>query len=469
MTQPPRILRLGRIAAWTAGLALLAGGCGTSLPAPASVQPSAATPSDSAATSPSVAPSVASIAPRPSPSPSVQLDRVAGLRADIDALLVARDTVHPDGWHGLPRADWVAAADAVKAKAPTLTDDQALVELVRLAAMPSWNGRDGHSGIFPFVPGGGTHSYPVRWWRFSDGLVITTARAPYESLVGSRVEAINGRPIADVLALVEPLAPRDNPSNLLAYSTIYLRTSELLAGLGVIDAAGPATFTMIGRDGTRRDVTIEPISAEGDLAWNSGQPHMLPPTDALWLRKQGTVLWWEYLADSRTLYVQYNAVQGGTIRIVDEILARAKQDDVARVVLDLRHNGGGDNTTLGPIDLAFRDPAINRPGRLFVLIGRLTFSAAANFATDLEHETAATFAGEAMGGSPNLYGDARKIDLPGSPHDLYMATRFWERSTADDRRITIEPDIAAPLSSADYFAGRDPVLQAILDTPVAPG
>ena len=74
-----------------------------------------------------------------------------------------------------------------------------------------------------------------------------------------------------------------------------------------------------------------------------------------------------------------------------------------------------------------------------------------------------------MGGSPNLYGDARPIDLPSSRHDIHMATRFWERSTADDRRVSIEPDIVADLSLADYFAGRDPVLQAILDTPVAPG
>ncbi len=460
-----KMLRFGRISAWMISVAVLGAGCGRALPAAAISSPSAPPPSASA--SPSVVPSVASVAP--SPSPSIQLDRVAGLRADIDALLVGRDTVHPDGWHGMPRADWVAAADAVKTKAATLDDDQALVELVRLAAMPSWNGRDGHSGIFPFVPGGGTHSYPIRWWRFSDGLVITTARAPYEKLIGSRVEAINGRPIAEVLALVEPLVPRDNPSNLLAYSTIYLRTSELLAGLGVIDAVGPTTFTLTGRDGVRSEVVIEPISADDDAAWNSGQPHTLPPTDALWLKKQATVLWWDYLADSRTLYVQFNAVQGGTTRTVDEILARARKDDVTRVVIDIRNNGGGDNTTLGPLDFALRDPAINRPGRLFVMFGRLTFSAAANFATDLEHETAVTFAGEAMGGSPNLYGDARPIDLPSSPHDIYMATRYWERSTVDDRRITIEPEIHADLSSADYFAGRDPVLDAILDTPVAPG
>jgi hypothetical protein len=463
--QAATMLRVGRIVSWCVIVAV-ASACGSSTPSSSGSSPSGGPRSNPSVSGLSATPPRT---PAGSPSPSPALDRAAGLRADIAALLDARDHVHPDGWHGMPRADWVAAADAVVAKAATLSDDQALVELVRLAAMPSWNGRDGHSGIFPFIPGSGTHEYPIRWWRFSDGLVITAARAPYADLVGSRVDAVNGRPIAEVLALVEPLAPRDNPSNLLAYSTIYLRCSELLAGLGVIDAAGPTAFTVVGRDGARRDVTIDPIPAEDDGAWNSGQPHRLPPTDALWLRDQSTTLWWSYLAESRTLFVQFNVVEGGIARIADEIVARAKQSDVARVVVDLRHNGGGDNTTLGPLDFALRDPAINRPGRLYAIIGRVTFSAAANFATDLEQETAVTFAGEALGGSPNLYGDARRIDLPYGSQALYMATRYWERSTPDDQRITIEPEVHADLSSADYFAGRDPVLQAILDRPVAPG
>jgi len=445
-----------------------AGGCGSAPPSVASRNPA---PSGSPAAPVSSQASVASPTPGPTgtPGPSASIDRVAARSADIDELLDARDHVHPDGWHGMPRADWVAAADAVKARLPAMTDDQALVELVRLAAMPSWNGRDGHSGIFPFIPGSGTHEYPLRWWRFSDGLVITAARPPYEALVGSRVEAVDGRPIDEVLRLVEPLAPRDNPSNLLAYGPLYLRCSELLAGLGVIERPGPTTFTVVDRTGTRSDATVEPISADDDAAWNSGQPHRLPPTDAPWLRDQSTPLWWRYLADSRTLFVQFNAVEAGTGPIVAEILARAREDDVARVVVDLRHNGGGDNTTLGPLDAALRDPAINRPGHLDVIIGRVTFSAAANFATDLEQEAAVTFAGEAMGGSPNLFGDARRIDLPSGGQAVYMATRYWQRSTPDDDRLTIEPEIRAELSSADYFAGRDPVLQAILDTPVAPG
>ena len=111
------------------------------------------------------------------------------------------------------------------------------------------------------------------------------------------------------------------------------------------------------------------------------------------------------------------------------------------------------------------DPAIDQPGRLTLLIGRLTFSAAANFATEIEQTTGATFVGEAMGGSPNLYGDVRPSRLPFGPLgpiDVYVATRYWVKSTADDPRITIEPDVAVPLSSTDYLAGRDPVLEAAI-------
>jgi hypothetical protein len=334
--------------------------------------------------------------------------------------------------------------------------------------MPSWSGRDGHTGIFPFSPEDETLLYPLRWWQFSDGLVITAARPPYENLVGSRVEAIAGRPIDEVIKLIEPLAPRDNPSNLLAFAPLYLRVSNLLAGLGVIDEPGPTVFTLVDRDGTRRDVTIEPTVPVIDDDWDSGLPHRLAATDAPWLRDHDTTLWWSFLDDSGTLFAQFNHVRGDATSVITELRERAQEADVERVVIDLRHNSGGDNTTLAPLELALRDPAIDRPGRLFAIIGRVTFSAAANFATDLEASTSVTFAGEEMGGSPNLYGDTRPVSLPDSGQTLYMATRYWERSTPDDARITIEPDIPADLSSDDYFAGRDPVFEAILAAPTPP-
>ena len=155
-------------------------------------------------------------------------------------------------------------------------------------------------------------------------------------------------------------------------------------------------------------------------------------------------------------------MRGDATEVISEIRERAQDDDVERVVIDLRHNSGGDNTTLSPLELALRDPAIDRPGKFFAIIGRVTFSAAANFATDLEGATSVTFAGEDMGGSPNLFGDTRPVTLPDSGQTLRMAARYWERSTPDDTRITIEPEIRAELTADDYFAGRDPVLEAIV-------
>ena len=81
-----------------------------------------------------------------------------------------------------------------------------------------------------------------------------------------------------------------------------------------------------------------------------------------WLRDQDETLWWTFLEDSGTLFVQFNAVRGDATGVISEIRERAQDDDVERVVIDLRHNSGGDNTTLGPLERALRDPAIDRPG-----------------------------------------------------------------------------------------------------------
>jgi hypothetical protein len=43
-----------------------------------------------------------------------------------------------------------------------------------------------------------------------------------------------------------------------------------------------------------------------------------------------------------------------------------------------------------------------------------------------------------------------------------IAPRYIEKSDPDDPRITIEPDVAVPLSSVAYFGDRDPAMAAIV-------
>jgi hypothetical protein len=77
---------------------------------------------------------------------------------------------------------------------------------------------------------------------------------------------------------------------------------------------------------------------------------------------------------------------------------------VDRLVIDMRHNGGGDYTQ-GREHLVYeaqRRQSVNRAGRLFVVTGRATFSAAMTNATDFRRETEALLVGEPPGATQRL-------------------------------------------------------------------
>ena len=132
------------------------------------------------------------------------------------------------------------------------------------------------------------------------------------------------------------------------------------------------------------------------------------------------------------------------------------------VIVDLRNNGGGDNRTYGDLLTVLR--RLSKTKRIAVILSRVTFSAAENFAVDVEKRAHPVFVGEPSGGSPNLYGDAAPTRLPVSGVQLRVATIYWQKSTPEDPRLAIEPQVPVALSSSDFFAGRDPVLAAALKT-----
>jgi C-terminal processing protease CtpA/Prc len=140
------------------------------------------------------------------------------------------------------------------------------------------------------------------------------------------------------------------------------------------------------------------------------------------------------------------------------------------VIVDVRQNPGGDNHLYVPLLQLLRDPAVDRPGRLFVVTDRVTFSAAANFATEVEQSTTARFVGEPMGGGLNFWGDARWVKVPNYPVPMQLAvdSRYWQKAAADDPRLTIEPGIPVGMLAADYFGGRDLALDAALTAPPQP-
>ena len=76
--------------------------------------------------------------------------------------------------------------------------------------------------------------------------------------------------------------------------------------------------------------------------------------------------------------VRVQAADGTTLADFSREMVRTFEErKLTKLIVDVRCNGGGDNTTFRPLITALQTPSIDRPGVLFGLIGRATFSARA--------------------------------------------------------------------------------------------
>jgi hypothetical protein len=386
---------------------------------------------------------------------------------DVRELGKQIEQIHPDPFRSVSRQRFESEVAGLAQTAPSLSRNELLVGLLRLVAL--LGPRNGHTGIFPGDPSHSQelHFYPLRLYQFTDGLFVVDAQD--ESLVRGRLVAIAGTPIDRVLELVRPLTPGDNASNILGLAPHYLLTAEILAGLGLTDDTGSARFTLEQADGRRVDVALTAIPAGRYVAtfadalyghYPSILPHASRP---LYLSGSAKPLWARTLASGKAVYVGYNAVRSPTPSLLRRIEKLVSTRGVRRVIVDVRLNGGGDNTTYGPLTSLFGSPAVNKRGRLYLLTGRATFSAAANFAAEIDRDTRAVIVGESTGGGVETYGDTFPVLLPTVGWTVHIAARHHERKNGPrDRRLAIGPNIAVDLSSKQYFAGADPVLERAL-------
>ena len=246
---------------------------------------------------------------------------------------------------------------------------------------------------------------------------------------------------------------------------------EILHALGLSQSDDTATLRVRGPAGVST-VWIMMIPHPFSVGYKSGPPDGSDWVDSrsgiapLYLRHLNKFYWYEWLPDTRTLYVQCNFILNAQDEAFTEFFTRvfafADTANVDKFVLDLRFNGGGDNTLLPVVvqNLVKRD-RLNASGKLFVIIGRGTQSAAENLVNRLQRDTKATFVGEPTGERPNEFGDPWPFILPNSRIEVHVASIQWEDSDPRDDRDWTGPDLAAELTSSDYASSVDPAMNAI--------
>jgi hypothetical protein len=325
---------------------------------------------------------------------------------------------------------------------------------------------DGHTSLYPlptemvrFKP------LPLVFHFFSDGLFVINAKTPYAKLIGKKVVAIGGRDTKNILDDLRPFVPRDNDQGLRWLGPRLLICTNFLQAMGYTDTTDFAMFTVSGSDGRREDVHV---AANGFLMSGKLSPPIGTPEHAvpLWLGNVSEHYWHAPMPKLSALYVQFNQVRdkkGQSISEFSETLKdELKSTQTRNMILDLRHNNGGNNFLIWPLIRLLVYHEMSGPNhRVFVITGPGTFSACQNFINFVERMTSAIFVGEPSSSRPNFTGEDTNVQLPYSGLRFSISSRYWQDSYPGDRRPWISVAVPVTLSSVDYFENRDPVLETL--------
>lgn len=396
----------------------------------------------------------------PNPAISSAATRDERWREDLHYLASQLTRLHANAFFTVSRSEFDHAVNELDARIPAMSDHEIALQMLRLVAMIG----DGHTQLFNYQGPGHFQRYPIQLQWFGDELYVVGATPHYRDSIGLRVVEIGELAVDDAYRAVIPYISHYNEAGLRKMSPRLLATPEVLHTLGVVEELDRASFVLEDERGRRTVIELEPNTGNiPHLSMADANPDLtsLP----LYLRHRNENYWYTYIRDSRTLYFQYNSAHNMEEQSFHafsaQLFAYADSQPIDRVVVDLRFNTGGNpylfNAFLRALD---QRPDLTAPGRLYAIIGTNTFSAGVWHAVDLR-ERGAVLIGEPTSGSPNGYGRVRRLFLPHSRIGIQYSTRYW-RLAETDAPPTVIPDLGIEANVADYLAGRDLALEAVL-------
>lgn len=401
----------------------------------------------------------------------------AGLRErqwqeDLDIYETNMPQKHIDFYKLMPKEKFEREMADIKNSVPSQSDAEIIFRLMRLTA------RLGIAHTRIAMPASGPcafHRYPITFRWYSNGLIIVAAAPGYENALGARVVRIGSLRPERLESRLAPYISHENKFWLHEESPDYMRSAELLEYLNVTSTNGVVELILAKAGGKPFTLQVAPVAWSAATNQISVKDFLHFP-GTLSQEQPDAFYWYQYLPDTRTLYLQYNVCENDPKHpfknFARNFFTCADSNSVQRLVVDLRFNGGGNSEVINPLLKGIQArPSLNTHGHLYVLIGPGTFSsgemAAEEFGNRFQRfhgqHFNATLVGEPTGGKPNCYGDVEVFKLSNAKLTVRYSTKHFQLSTQDDPPAR-EPDVRITQPWDDYRAGRDAALNYALES-----
>lgn len=391
-------------------------------------------------------------------------------REDLRYLQQTIHQEYPFLFKKIDAATFDASVEGLYASIPDMEPHEIMVGLARLVASFEY----GHTVLGYREGKVPLHELPVVFYHFDDGIYLQGVHRDYQALAGARLLGIEGVPIDSVLARMRPVVPAENDMFVKAYGIHYLTFPEFLHAQRVIPELKTTLNLQLEKGGRSFDAQVTAVPSQrfprqyGMVVpgedWVESRDLSETP---LYLRQLDKIYRMEYLPDHKVLYVRQSQVQdqeGEDIpTFYDRVFRFIEENDVEKLILDLRLNGGGNNYKNKPVVTGIiRTQKIDQPGKFMVIIGRRTFSACMNLVNELDTYTNAIFVGEPTGENVNFYGDNRPVALPNSGINAYLSFAWWQDKPQWENGPWKAPHLATGMTFEQYRTNQDPAFEAAL-------
>ena len=386
----------------------------------------------------------------PSTEAYLAKDRDTRWMNDITYLEETLPKVHKNLYFHLSEQEFHQQLEELKKKVPVYSDEQ--IEIALSVILAGIGDTHTGSGI------GSEYRYPLELHWFAEGIYITGTSKEYQELLDARIITLNGQKIEEAANTLRPILAGVNESWFKTQIVYYLLIPGVLKYFGLSNA-DEIELGVEQKNGQRQAVKLKPVSYKDYVA--AEQPAVSVP---LYRSHPDENYWYEYLKDEKVIYLNYSScsqIRDKPFEIFNkEFWDFVQSHEVNKLVIDIRENRGGISTILEPLIKEVKNSSFNQPGKLYVIIGKDTFSSAILNAISLKKETKAYFVGEATGGEPNHYGEVKQFKLPNSEITVRYSTKYFHWLDQDVN--TLEPDKVIEETFAAYREGTDPMLEWIV-------
>lgn len=383
---------------------------------------------------------------------SIEKNELSNKNKQIDYIVNKLKKTHPNPFFKVSKTKFYDDIQKLKNSMQDLTEDGVNLLLFQAIAQI----QDAHTCLV--FDNKKASFMPLEFYFFENEIIIISAIEKFAPLIGSKLIAINDVPIEKILKDMTTIIAHENKYFLWLLLPRCILEKEYLKLFNIVHEEDYVKIT-VEKDKKNYSEVIH--FYKNDIFTNEkffSIYDLLNVQTPLSFINLKINYWYKHFLDERILFIQYNKCDDMPDKnfkaFSKEISSILKSNNISSIILDVRFNLGGSGLLFYRKLLPVMKDFDKNGGKIFLLIGRRTFSSGVWVLCNLLRHTNVITIGEPVGNKPNHYGEVAIFHITDSNLIFRCSTKYFSKAIKSDDD-TYVPKYYIPVTKNDWLSGND--------------